>query len=103
MIIFKKISFLNILERVEVMLSLNHILSSLFFIIMCIYVLKKLIEVFIDEKKEHITLSAIALLLIILNNIYKTNITFYLTVSNVILILVIIYFINTILSKYKNH
>lgn len=54
MIIYKKISFLNILERVEVILSFGNILNGLFIIILSTYLLKELINSFFNNKKEPI-------------------------------------------------
>ncbi len=67
MIIYKKISFLNVLERLETILSFIQILNSLFLILLCIYclnyVLKKIIP--ISQKKENISYSLLLVLLTI--------------------------------------
>jgi hypothetical protein len=102
MIIYKKISFLNVLERMEVLLALNNILNSLFFIIICIYFIKEFINKIIIRKKEPITLALIILILIILSNLFTISMDIYLLISLLLLGLsFILIFINQ--YKHKNH
>ena len=102
MIIYKKISFLNVLERVETLISFNNILNSLFIIIMSIYFLKEIINSFISKKKEPITLALIGIFIIIISNIININITVYLTLNLITLFLILIIFFSYFLNKH-NH
>ncbi len=100
MIIYKKISFLNVLERIEVVLAFNNILNSLFFIIMGVYFIKTIISYFLPKKKEHILYTLIAILFIILGNLIPIDTSFYLRI-NIILFIVFFFFILLhYLSKY---
>lgn len=103
MIIYKKISLLNILERVETLLSLGNILNSMFFIILCIYLLKEFIVSFVGNKKEPITLALIGIILIILSNTLTLNVSLYLKLSISLLVICFILFIKTIIRKYNHH
>ena len=95
-IIYKKISFLNVLERIETILALNNILNSLFFIIMGIYFMKELANHFISRKKEHINLALIGLILIILPNFITVDYNIYIIISivffSILLLLLVHYF-----------
>lgn len=86
MIIYKKISFLNVLERIETILSLNNILNSLFIIIMGVYFMKELANHFLPNKKEHIILALLGIIIIILGNILPINTSIYLIISFILLI-----------------
>ena len=66
--IYKKISFLNILERVEVFLSFNQLLNGLFIITISIYLIKEILMYFIKKKKEFILLTLLALFFLFLTN-----------------------------------
>ena len=102
MIIYKKISFLNILDRVEVMLSFNNILNMFFILVMCFYTLKEIINHLIKTKKEHINIALIGLFSLILSNTIEINNQTYL-ISNFVCFILIIYFIlRNIIYKY-NH
>ena len=102
MIVYKKISFLNILERVEVLLSFNNILNSLFIIIMSIYFIKELISSIIHKKKEPISLVLIGILVIILSNILSFDVFMYLVINFIIFIITLILFFIHYLNKH-NH
>lgn len=102
MIVYKKISFLNILERVEVFLAFNNILNSLFIIIMCIYFMKEVMNNFISIKKEPISLALIAIFIIIISNTFYVDLSIYLFVSFITLVLLFILFFNYFLNN-NNH
>lgn len=104
MIIYKKISFLNVLERVETLLSFNNILNSLFIIIMSIYFLKEIINNFIDKKKEPISLALIGIIIIISSsiiNIININVTMYLILNLITLFLILIIFFSYFPNKHN--
>lgn len=98
-IIYKKISFLNILERIETILALNNILNSLFFIIIAIYFMKEILTKFINKKKEHILLALIGIILIILGNLLPINTYIYLILGFIIFIILCAIAINHFLHK----
>lgn len=100
MMVYKKISFLNVLERVEVLLALNNILNILFFIITSTYFMKELVNKIIGNKKEHITLALIGLILIILSNILEIEISLYIGLSIAIFYIIFIYIIKYSMNKY---
>lgn len=102
MIIYKKISFLNILERVEILLSFNNILNSLFIIIMCIYFIKEIVNTFINKKKEPITLVLIGILIIILSNVLSFDVSIYLGINLIMFLLILIIFFSYFIYK-NNH
>lgn len=99
-IVYKKISFLNVLERIETILAFNNILNSLFFIIMCIYFMKEITNHFIGNKKEHIVLALIGIILIILGNLLPINTSIYLLLSFALLIILFILILPHYLHKY---
>lgn len=86
MITYQKISFLNILERVETTLSFSYILLYFFPLIFLIYILKELIiNIFnLPEKKEKIVLFLILLIALFGNQFFNFEGNFYL-VSNFLL------------------
>lgn len=102
MILFKKISFLNILERVESTIAFNNILNSLFFIIISIYFLKEIImEIFkIKKQKEILFLSLIILTLIIIGTIVTIPQYLYIISNLLCLFVVIIIYIRLFIDKY---
>lgn len=102
MIVYKKISFLNVLERVEVLLSLSNILNSLFIIILSVYLLKELLNGFFNRKKEHIILALLGILLIIFTNTLSFDYKIYLLINFSLLIGLILVFMNTIIHKHKH-
>ena len=102
MIVYKKISFLNVLERVEVLLSFNNILNSLFIILMSIYFIKELIGTFIGKKKEPIILVLIGILVIILSNILSFDIYIYLIINFIVFIVTLILFFIHYLNKHSH-
>lgn len=97
--IYKKISFLNILERVEVFLSFNQLLNGIFIITVNIYLIKKILTSFIKKEKELTILTLLGLIFIFFNN---TNITkeIYLILNLIILIITVILLIKLIIHKY---
>ena len=100
MIVYKKISFLNVLERIEVVLAFNNILNSLFFIIMGVYFIKEVIYHFVPKKKEHILYTLIGILLIILGNLIPTDASFYLLINIVLFMISFFFILFHYLSKY---
>lgn len=100
MIVYKKISFLNVLERIEVVLAFNNILNSLFFIIMGVYFIKEIIYHFVPKKKEHILYTLIGILLIILGNLMPTDASFYLLINIVLFMISFFFILFHYLSKY---
>ena len=100
MIVYKKISFLNVLERIETILAFNNILNSLFFIIMSIYFMKELTNQFINNKKEHIVLALIGILLIILGNLLPINTSIYLMIGFNLFIVLCLLILPHLLDKY---
>ena len=101
MIIYKKISFLNILERVEVFLAFNNILNSLFVIILGIYLLNQMINSFLKKKKEHISLALIGLIFIIVTTLFTFPLDLYLMTSIALFLLFGIFILCCL--KYKDN
>lgn len=104
MILYKKISFLNILERVESTIAFNNILNSLFLIIITIYFLKELVmEIFkIKKQKEKLFLSLIILTLIIIGTIITVPQFIYIISSLVCLIIILVMNIKLVIDKYSH-
>lgn len=100
-ILYKKISFLNILERLETTLAFNNILNSFFFILIGIYFLKELIiNIFkIKKEKEKLSLSLIVFTLMIISTILTIPKNIYLIVSLICLFMILI--INMKLLTHK--
>jgi len=105
MIVYKKISFLNVLERVESTIAFNNILNSFFFILLEIYCLKKLIiKIFsIKKEKETLSLSLIIIILTIISTILTINQNLYIIASICTLVILIILNIKIIIDKYIHH
>ena len=103
MIIYKKISFLNILERIEVLLAFLNILNNLFIIIMGTYFIKDIINSIIGRKKEHITLALIGIVLVLSSTFYTFNSEIYLSINIIILILYLILFLSHFGNKDSHH
>jgi len=99
MIVYKKIAFLNLLDRVEVLLSFNNILNSFFLLVMCLYTLKEVTINIIKTKKEHIVLALLGIILLILGNAYNTTNILYLRINIITLILFIILFIKQLFTN----
>ena len=99
-IIYKKISFLNLLERIEVILAFNNILNSIFFLIMGTYFLKEVLFQISKKKKEHIILALIDIIFLLVGNFLVTNITFYLFLNLLFLWILISLVITYYLHKY---
>ena len=97
--IYKKISFLNILERVEVFLAFNQLLNGIFIITICIYLIKKIIMFFIKKEKELIILTLLGLILLFFNNINVTK-DMYLIFNMLSLVITIILLIRILIRKY---
>lgn len=102
MIVYKKISFLNVLERIEVLLAFINILNNLFIIIMGTHFIKDIISSVIGRKKEHITIALIGILLVLISNIYSFSFWIYLVINITILFLYLFLFISHFGNK-GNH
>lgn len=100
MVIYKKISVLNVLERIEVILAFNNLLNSLFFIMVGVYFLKEIIGHFISKKKEHIILALIGIICILLSNFVLNTLSIYLQISILLFIILGIFIMIHYLSKY---
>lgn len=94
MIVYKKISFLNVLERIEVLLAFLNILNSLFITIMGCLFIKNIINSIIGRKKEHITIALIGIILVLCNSIYSIPTWIYFITNIGILILYLFLFIS---------
>ncbi|MCI8588037.1 MAG: GerAB/ArcD/ProY family transporter [Bacilli bacterium] len=83
MITYQKISFLNILERVETTLSFSYILLYFFIIVFLIYALKELIfQVFpTTEKKKDLVLLLILVLILLGNQFLNFHLDFYILIN----------------------
>lgn len=103
MITYQKISFLNILERVETTLSFSYILLYFFPLIFLIYILKKFILYIFNlpEKKEKIVLFLILLITLFGNQFFNFEGNFYL-VSNFLIGIFLIILSWTIYLKEKS-
>lgn len=102
MILYKKISFLNVLERVEVLLSFINILNNLFIIILSTYFVKDIVSNIIGKKKEHITIALIGITIILFSSICKFSFEIYLIINILVLILYFFLFIFSFGNK-GNH
>lgn len=100
MVIYKKISVLNVLERIEVILAFNNLLNSLFFIMIGVYFLKEILGCLISKKKEHIILALIGIICVLLSNFFLNTLTFYLQISIILFIVLGIFIMIHYLSKY---
>ena len=91
-ILYKKISFLNILERVETTLAFNNILNSFFFILMGVYFLKEvIIHIFhVKKEKEILSLSLIVFVLMIISTILTIPNNIYMIVSLACLFIILV-------------
>ncbi len=103
MIIYKKISFLNILERVEVFLAFNNILNSLFIIILGIHFMNQMINSLLKKKKEHISLALIGLFFIMVTTLFTFPLSLYLKTSILIFLLFGIFILCCLKYKYNHH
>lgn len=105
MILYKKISFLNILERVESTIAFNNILNSYFFILIGIYFLKEvIIKLFsIKKEKEILSLSLIMIVLAMISTILTIPQSIYIITSIACFILITILNLKIIIGKYNHH
>lgn len=101
MVVYKKISFLNILDRLETFLSFNNILNSMFFILMTLYFLKEVVNGLFQRKKEHITLLVIGFLLLITVNIIEISYSVYAIMNLVLLGFTLIIFLQSLTHRYN--
>lgn len=83
MITYQKISFLNILERVETTLSFSYILLYFFIMVFLIYTLKELIFQVIPstKKKKDLVLSLILILLLLGNQFLNFHLDYYILIN----------------------
>lgn len=75
--ILKKISFLNIIDRMENLFSINMFASGFFFISIAVYVLVDNINKLFKIKKKDLTLSLVIIFLFILSNRFDLTISLY--------------------------
>ena len=97
--IYKKISFLNIFERVEVFLSFNQLLNGLFILTINFYLIYKIIIEFIKKKKEKLILSLLGILFIFLCNTISLTKNSYLLVNNIFIIISIFLLVTYIFTS----
>lgn len=97
--LYKKISLLNILDRIETTMALNNILNSLFFIVISIYFINEIVKKLVKRKKEKIVIPIILLIELILSTLLTINNIIYLFLSIIILILVIALNIKILFNK----
>lgn len=102
-ILYKKISLLNILERVETTLAFNNILNSFFYILIGVYFLKEIIiHIFhIKKEKEVLSLSLIIFALMIISTILTISQNIYMLVSLLCLFIVLIINFKLFIGKYN--
>lgn len=101
MVLYKKISFLNLLERVETILSFQHLVNSLFFLILGIYFLKEIILLFTKRKKEHITYVLIGIVFFLASSIFTFSISSYLFTNFILFFVLGILFMSLIHYKHS--
>lgn len=104
MITYQKISFLNILERVETTLSFSYILLYFFPIVFLVYLLKELVlEVFPHkEKKESLILSLILICILLGNQFFSFRFDIYI-ILNLFLFFFLLFLSTTIYLKINDH
>ena len=98
--IYKKISFLNILERIETFLAFNELLNSIFIISISLNTVKHIIITNLNIKKERIVLIILSILILFISNFITVSKNIYLTINTIFLIIIIFLFIRTIIDKY---
>ena len=98
--IYKKISFLNLFERVEVFLSFNQLLNGLFIITINFYLLKKIILLFTKKKKELIVITLLGIFFLIISNIINISKNIYISLNYILLIITFIILIRTLIYKH---
>ena len=103
MIVYKKISFLNLLDRVEVMLSLNNFLNGFFILVMCFYTLKETTINIIKTKKEHTILALLGLTFFLLSTTINIKNTIYLNTNIICLVILSIILLRQTIYKYIHH
>ncbi len=87
MTVYKKISFLNILEHLETTLAFSQILNSLFIIVLMLWSLHALLEKLIPIKKEKENISySLLLLLLIFAGTLLTIPHYYFLIENLIVL-----------------
>lgn len=93
--IFKKVSFLNIIDRVESIFSISYFLSLFIFFIINFYQLVNIIKKYFNIKKETKSLILLAFLIFISNEILEISVFGFL----IVIFLLIICFFTTTKSK----
>lgn len=71
--IFKKVSFLNIIDRMESVFSLSYFLSLFIHFAMTLYGVKEVFLMFFPKEKRVLTLSIICFLIFLINSFYKVS------------------------------
>ena len=102
-IIYKKISFLNILERVEVFLSFNQLLNSIFIITLNFYLIKNILNKFIKRKKELTLLTLLGIFFLIITNIIRLDKNIYIFMNFSLIFIIFILLLKLIIYKYILH
>jgi len=101
MVTYQKISFLNILERVESTLSFSYILLYFFPLVFLIYLLKKMILLIVPkkEKKENLILSLILIITLFGNQLITFHHDFYIFINCFLLFLLLFLSISIYLKR----
>lgn len=102
-IIYKKISFFNILERVEVLLAFNQLLNGLFILTLNFYLIKEIINVFFKKKKELTLLTLLGTFFLLISNSIRFDESIYIFINSSLIIIVLIFLIKILIYKYILH
>lgn len=86
--IFKKVSFLNIIDRMESIFSLSYFLSLFTHFTITLYGVVELLQKFVKKEKRALTLFITCFLLFLINDFYKVEI-FSLTFCSVLLLMLL--------------
>ncbi len=101
MVLYKKISFLNLLERVETILAFQNLLNSFFFLVLGTYLLKEILLLTTKRKKEHIIDVLIGLIFFLTSSILSISSSTYLWSNFVFFFFLLFLFKN--LTHYKHN
>lgn len=101
--IYKKISFLNILERVEVFFAFNQLLNGIFLITVSFYLIKNILNKFIKQKKELTLLTLLGIFFLFITNVIRFDINIYIFINLSLVITIFLILIRTITYKYILH
>lgn len=101
--IYKKISLLNILERVEVFLSFNQLLNGIFIITLNLYLIRNILNKFIKRKKELTLLTLLGFFFLFTINTIILDKSIYIFINLSLIIIIFLVLIKTIIYKYILH